>query len=87
MYVGVFSLIVGQGLFPGDPRVLVYGILVWLGFHTFVLIYEEPTLRRTVGAEYERFYASVPRWIPPAYSGARRDKYPNWTRSEHLICL
>ena len=64
MYVGVFSLIVGQGLLLGDPRVLVYGILVWLGFHTFVLIYEEPTLRRTVGAEYERFCASVPRWIP-----------------------
>ena len=26
--------------------------------------YEEPTLRRTYGAEYEAFVAAVPRWIP-----------------------
>lgn len=26
--------------------------------------YEEPTLRRSFGAEYEAFGANVPRWIP-----------------------
>ena len=64
MYVAVLSLILGQGLFFGSTRVLEYGIAVWLGFSLFVLSYEEPTLRRTFGAEYEEFCANVPRWIP-----------------------
>ena len=64
MYVAVVSLIVGQGLVLGDSRVIGYGACVWLAVHLFVLGYEEPTLRRTFGAEYERFCANVPRWLP-----------------------
>ncbi len=64
MYVSVVSLIVGQGLLFGNPQVLAYGFIVWLATHLFVLLYEEPTLRSTFGAEYEAFCANVPRWIP-----------------------
>ena len=64
MYVAVVTLILGQGLFFGDVRVLEYGIAVWTAFHLFVLIYEEPTLRRTFGFEYEDFCTNVSRWIP-----------------------
>jgi len=64
MYVAVASLIVGQGLIFGNARVLEYGALVWLSFHIFVVVYEEPTLRASFGAEYESFCRSVPRWIP-----------------------
>ena len=64
MYVGVLSVILGQGLLLGDTRVLRYGAVVWLAFFLFVIGYEEPTLRRTFGDEYERFCANVPRWIP-----------------------
>jgi len=64
MHVAVVSLILGQGLFFGSVRVLEYGITVWMLFHLFVLIYEEPTLRKTYGPQYEQFCANVPRWIP-----------------------
>lgn len=64
MYVAVVTVIVGQGLIFGNVRVLEYGALVWLGFHLFVVAYEEPTLRATFGPEYEDFCSSVPRWIP-----------------------
>jgi len=64
MYVAVVSLVLGQGLFFGSVRVLEYGIAVWAAFYVFVLIYEEPTLRKTYGPEYEQFRANVPRWIP-----------------------
>ena len=64
MYVAVVSLVLGQGLFFGSVRVLEYGVAVWAGFHLFVLIYEEPSLRKTYGPEYEQFCANVPRWIP-----------------------
>ena len=49
MYVAVCSLIFGQGLLFGNVRVLEYGLAVWLGFHFFVLLYEEPALRHKFG--------------------------------------
>jgi protein-S-isoprenylcysteine O-methyltransferase Ste14 len=64
MYVAVTFLILGQGLLFGSVRVLQYGLFVWIAFYAFVLLYEEPTLRRSFGAEYEQFCANVPRWIP-----------------------
>lgn len=64
MYVSVLAVILGQGLLFGDWRLIVYGALFWLACHLFVLAYEEPTLQRTFGAEYEAFRANVPRWIP-----------------------
>jgi protein-S-isoprenylcysteine O-methyltransferase Ste14 len=64
MYVGVVAVIAGQAILFADWRVLLYAALVWLACHLFVVIYEEPTLRRTFGAEYEAFRAQVPRWIP-----------------------
>jgi protein-S-isoprenylcysteine O-methyltransferase Ste14 len=64
MYVAVAALILGQGAFFGSLGVVEYGALVWVCFHVFVLAYEEPTLRRQFGDEYEAFRAHVPRWLP-----------------------
>lgn len=64
MYVAVTALILGQGLLFGSARVLEYGLAIWAGFYLFVLIYEEPTLRRSFGREYDEFCANVPRWFP-----------------------
>jgi protein-S-isoprenylcysteine O-methyltransferase Ste14 len=64
MYIAVVAVIAGQGLILGSTRVLEYAALVWLGFHLFVVAYEEPALRATLGPEYQRFRRSVSRWIP-----------------------
>jgi protein-S-isoprenylcysteine O-methyltransferase Ste14 len=64
MYIGVVSMLLGQALLLGDIRILAYAALGWLVTHLFVLTYEEPTLRKSFGAEYENFCAHVPRWIP-----------------------
>ena len=64
MYVAVVSLILGQGLLFGSAAVLIYGAVVWLTVHLFVLGYEEPTLRATYGEQYERYCRNVRRWIP-----------------------
>jgi len=63
MYVGVVAVIAGQAILFADWRVLLYAALIWLACHLFVVAYEEPTLSRTFGAEYEAFRAHVPRWI------------------------
>jgi protein-S-isoprenylcysteine O-methyltransferase Ste14 len=64
MYIAVASVILGQGLVLGSVPLLEYGGLVWLAFHLFVLLYEEPVLRASFGSEYRVFCAEVPRWIP-----------------------
>ena len=64
MYVAVIGLIVGQALLLRNRTLLSYGIVVWLCFHAFVLLYEEPVLRKKYAAEYEEFRQNVPRWIP-----------------------
>ncbi len=75
MYIGVLSLIAAQALYFASPGTLLYAALLFLGFHSFVLLYEEPTLARSFGAAYQRYLASVPRWIPrlrPRVLGSRR---------------
>jgi len=64
MYLAVVSLILGQALLLGDIYMLAYATLAWLVMHLFVRSYEEPTLRKSFGAEYQIFCAHVPRWIP-----------------------
>lgn len=64
MYVAVVMTILGQALIFGNVGLLEYGGIVWLLFHLFVLLYEEPTLRATFRGEYDSFCAEVPRWIP-----------------------
>ena len=64
IYVALVAVILGQAVLFGDQRLLVYGVLVWLAFHAFVVGYEEPALVHRFGTEYEDFRANVPRWIP-----------------------
>jgi protein-S-isoprenylcysteine O-methyltransferase Ste14 len=64
MYVALSLMIFGQGLLFGSVGLLEYGVVVWLGFFVFVVLYEEPTLRGKFGKEYEEYCARVPRWIP-----------------------
>jgi protein-S-isoprenylcysteine O-methyltransferase Ste14 len=64
IYLAVVSVILGEGMILGNVNLLAYGVLAWLGTHLFVVAYEEPTLRKTFGAEYDAFCANVPRWVP-----------------------
>jgi protein-S-isoprenylcysteine O-methyltransferase Ste14 len=64
MYIAVVSAIVGQALILGNIGLLEYGGLVWLLFHAFVLVYEEPTLRASFGSGYNAYCNAVRRWIP-----------------------
>ncbi|RPI46993.1 MAG: isoprenylcysteine carboxylmethyltransferase family protein [Hyphomicrobiaceae bacterium] len=64
MYVSVLAIVLGQALLFGDWRLMVYAALFWLACHAYVILYEERTLQRKFGAEYDVFRAKVPRWIP-----------------------
>ena len=64
MYVGVLLVIIGHFLWFGYWNLLIYAIVVFVGFNAFVTYYEEPTLKRKFGASYEDYLKRVPRWIP-----------------------
>jgi protein-S-isoprenylcysteine O-methyltransferase Ste14 len=64
MYLALVLAVLGQSMIQGNLNLVLYGTLVWLISHLFVVVYEEPTLRRTFGDDYDEFCANVPRWIP-----------------------
>lgn len=64
MYVAVLAIIIGHFLWFGYWNLLIYVIVIFVAFNTFVTYYEEPTLKRKFGAAYEKYLEKVPRWIP-----------------------
>lgn len=64
MYLAVTATILGQALLLGQPILLVYAGLFLAVVAAFVRWYEEPTLRRQFGADYERYLREVPAWWP-----------------------
>ena len=64
IYVGLIAIALGEALILGDDRLVFYAAILWLFFHVWVLIIEEPTLMRSFGDEFATFKANVPRWLP-----------------------
>ena len=64
MYAGLLIVILGQALLFGSLWLVLYAICAWIITASFVRWYEEPTLARTYGSEYEAYRRNVPAWLP-----------------------
>lgn len=64
MYLGVALAIVGEAALFRSVHVLLYAAIMLTIAHIFVVLYEEPTLRRQFGQSYEEYRRTVPRWLP-----------------------
>ena len=66
MYVGFLTGWAGLWIVFGHANLVAIAVacLVVLGVHLFVIGYEEPTLRKMFGAEYEEYCRNVRRWAP-----------------------
>jgi protein-S-isoprenylcysteine O-methyltransferase Ste14 len=64
MYIGAGLALASAALFYESLPLLGYAGLFLLATHAFVVLYEEPTLRRTFGQEYEAYCRQVRRWWP-----------------------
>jgi protein-S-isoprenylcysteine O-methyltransferase Ste14 len=64
MYIGASLVLFGEAVLFEYFAAFVYAVGVFVFFHLFVILYEEPTLRRKFGESYQRYCKSVPRWIP-----------------------
>jgi len=66
MYVGMGLFLAGEALLlPMVAREMFIMIgICWLAVTAFVLVYEEPTLRRLFGEDYVEYCRNVRRWLP-----------------------
>lgn len=64
MYLGFSLVILAESVLLRSLAMLaVLAVFLTLA-HLFVVLYEEPTLQRTFGADYDTYRAAVPRWFP-----------------------
>jgi len=64
MYTGAGLALAGAALFYESVFLLLYVGIFLLAAHLFVVLYEEPTLRRTFREDYEAYCHRVRRWRP-----------------------
>lgn len=70
IYLADVAVIVGQALVLGQPWLFLYAAGFLAVTAAFVRWYEEPTLTRQFGAEYEAYRQRVPGWWPRLRRGA-----------------
>jgi protein-S-isoprenylcysteine O-methyltransferase Ste14 len=66
MYVGMGITLLGEAwVYPHLTRfLLIETAIAFALVFAFIVFYEEPTLRRSFGSDYEEYCRNVPRWIP-----------------------
>ncbi|MBI3738115.1 MAG: isoprenylcysteine carboxylmethyltransferase family protein [Chloroflexi bacterium] len=64
MYVSGLIALFGWLTWSPSRALILASLLFFVAAHLFVMLYEEPHLRKTFGAAYEEYCKSVPRWIP-----------------------
>jgi protein-S-isoprenylcysteine O-methyltransferase Ste14 len=70
MYVAVCIVVAGFAFGYHTVALWIYAAAVALTFHLRVIIYEEPWLARTFGAEWVAYRGRVPRWFGRSVSAA-----------------
>ena len=63
-YVSVGFILLGETLFFRSITLAIYSVVILIGIHLLVVLYEEPILRRRFGESYEEYCKRVPRWVP-----------------------
>jgi protein-S-isoprenylcysteine O-methyltransferase Ste14 len=64
IYLGALLVLVGEAWLFASIPLLVYVGAAAVGVHLFVVSYEEPTLQRRFGYEYDAYRRNVSRWLP-----------------------
>jgi protein-S-isoprenylcysteine O-methyltransferase Ste14 len=64
MITGVFLILLGEAALFGSWAVLAWAGVFALANALWIPLVEEPGLVQRFGADYERYSADVPRWLP-----------------------
>lgn len=63
MYVGVTMILIGEAIFFQSNYLLIYLLFIYIAFNIFIMLHEEPRLKKDFGEEYNRYCQKVRRWI------------------------
>jgi protein-S-isoprenylcysteine O-methyltransferase Ste14 len=63
MYVGVLLILIGEATFFKANNLWGYSLVIFLAFNLFVLLVEEPRLRKDFGEDYRKYCEEVRRWL------------------------
>lgn len=64
MYAAVSTILLGEALLARSTALLLYWAIFFTAANLFVMLYEEPALRRQFGDSYVRYQQRVGRWLP-----------------------
>ena len=64
IYVGFLVILLGEALLFGSLGLLEYTAVAWCVGAAAVRFYEEPTLARKFGLEYQNYRRAVRAWVP-----------------------
>jgi protein-S-isoprenylcysteine O-methyltransferase Ste14 len=63
MYWGVMLILIGEALFFESSALWIYALFIFIAFSVFIMLVEEPRLRKDFGEEYETYRKRVRRWM------------------------
>jgi hypothetical protein len=86
MYIGAGLALASAALFYESLPLLAYAGFFFLATHLIVVWYEEPTLLRTFGPEYEAYFRQVRRWWP-GVGTERAQRKPNKHQSSLRLLI
>ena len=64
LLLGVVAILLSEAVFFSSLALLAYALAYWAWLAAFVVVREEPDLRKAFGSEFEIYCRDVPRWIP-----------------------
>jgi protein-S-isoprenylcysteine O-methyltransferase Ste14 len=64
MYIGAGLALIGAVLYFGSRQLAMYGAMLLVITHLFVIFYEERALAEKFGPDYEAYRRHVGRWLP-----------------------
>ena len=64
MYASVLVILAGEAVLWRSAALAIYAVAFLAIAHAFIIVHEEPTLRRTFGKSYGVYARSVSRWMP-----------------------
>lgn len=67
MYLAAGMGLIGVSLFCGSLQLLVYTGILFVVTHLLIIWYEEPTLKRSFGEDYDFYCTATNRWLPKLF--------------------
>ncbi|TDD39348.1 isoprenylcysteine carboxylmethyltransferase family protein [Nonomuraea terrae] len=64
MFSGVLAILLGEAAMLRSPALLAWFAVFWAALAIAIPRVEEPRLEHRFGADYARYRAAVPRWLP-----------------------